>query len=41
MWLEHYRAFWEQRLGALEEFLLRKERRAGSEHGHQPEEGGR
>jgi len=41
MWLEHYRTFWEQRLGALEEFLLRKERRAGSEHGHQPEEGGR
>jgi DNA-binding transcriptional ArsR family regulator len=41
MWLEHYRTFWEQRLGALEEFLLRKERGAGSEHGHQSEEGGR
>jgi len=41
MWLEQYRTFWENRLGALEEFLLRKERRAGSEHGHQPEEGGR
>jgi DNA-binding transcriptional ArsR family regulator len=41
MWLEHYRTFWEHRLGALEEFLLRKERRAGSEHGHHSEETGR
>jgi len=41
MWLEHYRTFWEGRLGALEDFLLRKERRAGSEQGHEPEEGGR
>ena len=31
----------EHRLGALEEFLLRKERSAGSEHGHQSEEGER
>jgi DNA-binding transcriptional ArsR family regulator len=23
-WLEHYRAFWETRLAALEEFLLKK-----------------
>ena len=40
MWLEHYRTFWEHRLGALEEFLLRNERGAGSEHGHQQKEGG-
>jgi DNA-binding transcriptional ArsR family regulator len=26
MWLEHYRAFWDARLGALEAFLLKKER---------------
>ena len=24
MWLEHYRTFWETRLAALEEFLLKK-----------------
>ena len=41
MWLEHYRTFWEHRLGALEEFLLRKERGAGSEHDHQQKESGR
>lgn len=40
MWLEHYRTFWEHRLEALEKFLLRKERRAAPQHGHQPEEGG-
>ena len=29
MWLEHYRAFWDARLAALEAFLLRKERDTG------------
>ncbi|HKU61344.1 MAG TPA: metalloregulator ArsR/SmtB family transcription factor [Gemmatimonadales bacterium] len=41
MWLEHYRTFWEDRLGALEAFLLQKGRRAGPEDGHRSEEGGR
>ena len=41
MWLEHYRTFWEGRLGALEEFLLRKERSTGSERDHRQKEGGR
>jgi DNA-binding transcriptional ArsR family regulator len=41
MWLEHYRRFWESRLGALEELLLRKERGPESAHGHRSEEGGR
>ncbi len=41
MWLEHYRTFWETRLGALEAFLLQKERRAGSKPGHRGEEGRR
>ena len=27
MWLEHYRAFWDSRLAALETFLLKKEGR--------------
>ena len=31
MWLEHYRTFWDTRLAALEAFLLKKERGAGSE----------
>ncbi len=31
MWLEHYRTFWDSRLGALEAFLLNKARGAGSE----------
>ena len=31
MWLEHYRTFWDARLAALEAFLLKKERGAGSE----------
>jgi DNA-binding transcriptional ArsR family regulator len=35
MWLEHYRTFWDTRLEALEAFLLRKERGAGSEQGQQ------
>jgi DNA-binding transcriptional ArsR family regulator len=30
MWLEHYRAFWETRLAALEAFLLQEERGSGS-----------
>jgi DNA-binding transcriptional ArsR family regulator len=29
MWLEHYRRFWDTRLGALEAFLLNKERERG------------
>lgn len=30
MWLEHYRTFWDGRLGALEAFLLDKQRGKGS-----------
>jgi DNA-binding transcriptional ArsR family regulator len=37
-WLEHYRTFWEDRLGALEAFLLKKERGSGSEQAHSPRE---
>jgi DNA-binding transcriptional ArsR family regulator len=37
MWLEHYRSFWDTRLGALEAFLLKKERSAGSEQAQNPE----
>jgi DNA-binding transcriptional ArsR family regulator len=40
-WLEHYRTFWEDRLGALEAFLLKKERGGGSEQAHYPREDGR
>ena len=29
-WLEHYRAFWNERLDALETFLVRQERRGGA-----------
>ena len=29
MWLEHYRTFWDARLGALEAFLLEKNRGKG------------
>ena len=29
MWLEHYRAFWGERLDALEAYLLKKERGTG------------
>ena len=31
MWLEHYRSFWDNRLAALEAFLLKSERGAGPE----------
>jgi len=41
MWLEHYRTFWDTRLGALEAFLLKKERGAGSEQAKSPREDGR
>lgn len=40
MWLEHYRTFWDSRLGALEGFLLKQERGAGSEHAQGPGEDG-
>ena len=39
MWLEHYRAFWDSRLGALEAFLLKKERSTGSPAKHNREDG--
>jgi DNA-binding transcriptional ArsR family regulator len=41
MWFEHYRTFWETRLTALEAFLLKKERGAGSEQAEHPREDGR
>jgi len=41
MWLEHYRTFWDTRLAALEAFLLKKERSAGSEQAERPREDGR
>lgn len=43
MWLEHYRAFWDTRLAALEAFLLNKEqeRGAGPAQAQHPREGGR
>lgn len=31
MWLEHYRAFWGERLEALEAYLLKQEKRAKTE----------
>jgi DNA-binding transcriptional ArsR family regulator len=31
MWLEHYRNFWDSRLGALEAYLLKQEGGAGSD----------
>ena len=40
-WLEHYRTFWDTRLGALEAFLLEKERGAGSGQAQHPREDGR
>ena len=40
-WLEHYRTFWDTRLAALEAFLLKKERGAGSEQARHPREDGR
>jgi DNA-binding transcriptional ArsR family regulator len=39
-WLEHYRMFWDTRLDALEEFLVKKERGAGSEQAQRPREDG-
>src|SRR3954451_10083155 len=41
MWLEHYRAFWDTRLAALEEFLLKKQSGAGSEQAQHLREDGR
>ena len=41
MWLEHYRTFWETRLAALEAYLLKKERGAGSAKAEPPQEDGR
>ena len=41
MWLEHYRTFWEDRLAALESFLLKKERDRGSRQPEPPQENGR
>ncbi|MDQ2943058.1 MAG: metalloregulator ArsR/SmtB family transcription factor [Candidatus Dormibacteraeota bacterium] len=41
VWLEHYRTFWDTRLEALEAFLLKKERGAGSEQTQRPREDGR
>ena len=41
MWLEHYRTFWDSRLSALEAFLLKKERGAGSEQAEHLREDGR
>lgn len=40
-WLEHYRAFWDTRLAALETFLLQQDRAAGSEQAQHPREDGR
>jgi DNA-binding transcriptional ArsR family regulator len=40
-WLEHYRTFWDSRLAALETFLLKKGRGAGSEQAQHPREDGR
>ena len=36
MWLEHYRAFWDARLAALEAFLLEKEHGKGSKKTRPP-----
>lgn len=38
MWLEHYRAFWGERLEALEAYLLKKERERGSQQTQHPGE---
>jgi DNA-binding transcriptional ArsR family regulator len=37
-WLEHYRAFWDDRLGSLEAFLLKKAHGAKSEQAEHPRE---
>src|SRR5919202_3811622 len=39
LWLEHYRTFWDSRLAALEEYLLKQERGAGSEQAQYPDPG--
>lgn len=39
MWLDHYRTFWDTRLGALEAFLLNKERGAESKRTEPPSGG--
>ena len=41
MWLDHYRTFWDTRLGALEAFLLKRERGAGAERARDAGEDGR
>lgn len=41
LWLQHYRTFWDSRLGALEALLLKKERGAGPEQAQHPGEDGR
>jgi DNA-binding transcriptional ArsR family regulator len=41
MWLEHYRTFWEDRLGALEAFLLHKAPSPNPEPAQHPREDGR
>lgn len=38
MWLEHYRTFWDARLGALEAFLLDKQRGKGPKQAPSREE---
>jgi len=38
MWLDHYRAFWDTRLQALEAFLLEKEHGTGSQQARPPRE---
>jgi DNA-binding transcriptional ArsR family regulator len=41
MWLEHYRTFWDARLGALEAFLLDKHRDKRPRKAQPPREDGR
>lgn len=40
MWLEHYRTFWDNRLAALEAYLLKQEGGATSDQAKHPREGG-
>jgi len=40
-WLEYYRTFWDDRLTALEAFLLKQEPGTESEQARHPREGGR
>jgi DNA-binding transcriptional ArsR family regulator len=37
-WLEHYRTFWDDRLGSLEAFLLKKQSDTGSRQAQHPSE---